>query len=408
MDAKTGEVGIVAPTREREATTFEVIGALSLCHLMNDLMQSLVPAIYPILKTAYQLDFGQIGLITLTFQLTASLLQPAVGLYTDRNPKPFSLVIGMGSTLIGLLCLAVASSYGAILAGAALIGTGSSVFHPEASRIARVAAGGRYGLAQSLFQVGGNFGQACGPLMAAFIVAPRGQGSLAWFSLIALVGMVLLAQIGRWYRDRLIGGRARAASKAPTHVLTRRQVGVAVALLMVLTFSKNVYTSSLTSYYTFYLIERFQLPVRTAQILLFVFLGSVALGTVLGGPLVDRFGRKFVILFSVLGALPFTLALPHVGLAWTVALTVPIGMILASSFPAILVFAQDLLPGRVGVVSGLFFGLAFGMGGLGAAVFGELADHTSIAYVYQLSAWLPALGLVALLLPDLKRYARAA
>ncbi len=404
MDAKTAEQGIVAPDRPPE-TTFAVIGALSFCHLLNDLIQSLVPAIYPILKEAYRLDFGQIGLITLTFQLTASLLQPAVGFYTDRRPQPFSLVIGMGCTLLGLLCLAATSSFGGILLGAGLIGTGSSVFHPEASRIARTASGGRHGLAQSLFQVGGNLGQASGPLLAAFIVVPRGQGSLVWFSVLALVGMGLLDGIGRWYRDRVARSARSGRSTASLPPLSRGRVVVAVALLVLLVFSKGFYTSSLTSYYTFYLIERFGLSVQSAQILLFVFLGSVALGTILGGPLVDRFGRKFVILFSVSGALPFTLALPHVGLAWTVALTVPIGLILACSLPAILVFAQELLPNRVGVVSGLFFGLSFGMGGLGAAAFGEIADRTSIAYVYRLCSWLPAIGLVALLLPDLRRAA---
>lgn len=404
MDAKTAEQGIVAPERPAE-TTFAVIGALSFCHLLNDLIQSLVPAMYPILKEAYRLDFGQIGLITLTFQLTASLLQPAVGFYTDRRPQPFSLVIGMGCTLLGLLCLAATSSFGGILLGAGLIGTGSSVFHPEASRIARTASGGRHGLAQSLFQVGGNLGQASGPLLAAFIVVPRGQGSLVWFSVLALVGMGLLGGIGRWYRDRVARSARSGRSTASLPPLSRGRVVVAVALLVLLVFSKGFYTSSLTSYYTFYLIERFGLSVQSAQILLFVFLGSVALGTILGGPLVDRFGRKFVILFSVFGALPFTLALPHVGLAWTVALTVPIGLILACSLPAILVFAQELLPNRVGVVSGLFFGLSFGMGGLGAAAFGEIADRTSIAYVYRLCSWLPAIGLVALLLPDLRRAA---
>ena len=406
MDAKTGEIGIVAPARSDETTVFAVIAAISFCHCLNDLIQSLVPAIYPIIKDKLALDFGQIGLITFTFQITASLLQPLVGIYTDKKPQPYSLVLGMGLSLLGLLMLSQASTFGLILLAAALIGTGSSVFHPESSRIARAASGGRYGLAQSLFQVGGNFGQAIGPLLAAFIVVPRGQGSIAWFSVAALVAMAFLFGVGRWYAGRLAAALARAAKGAAPSGFTRRRVGFAVAILVLIVFSKNFYTAGFTSYYTFYLIERFGLSVRDAQLCLFVFMGSIAVGTLIGGPIGDLMGRKHVILASVLGALPFTLLLPYANLPWTIALTVPIGLIVASSFPAIIVFAQELMPGRVGVVSGLFFGLSFGMGGLGAAVLGELADKTSIGYVYQVCAWLPAIGVLALLLPDLKKTAR--
>ena len=414
MDMKTAEAGLAAPAiseaapgpvaaslpeRAVEPTVFAIIAGVSVCHAMNDLIQSLVPAIYPLLKTSYGLDFGQVGLITLTFQLTASLLQPFVGLYTDRRPQPFSLVAGMAASLVGLLLLAWANSFGGILAGAALVGVGSSVFHPEASRVARLASGGRHGLAQALFQVGGNFGQAAGPLLAAFIVVPNGQGSVAWCSAAALVAIGVMFVVGRWYRAKLAAPR-RAATAVPATGLSRRRVGFAVALLVVLVFSKNVYTASINSYYTFYLIDRFHLPVQTAQVYLFVFLGSVALGTVIGGPFIDRFGRRAVIRASVLGVLPFTLALPFANEAWTVALTVPIGLILACSLPAILIFALELMPGRVGMVSGLFFGLSFGMGGLGAAVLGEIADHSSIDFVYRLCAWLPAIGVVALFLPN--------
>ena len=403
MDAKTGKAGVVAPPKPDEKTAFAVIAAISFCHGLNDLIQSLVPAIYPILKASYGLDFTQIGLITLVFQVTASLLQPVVGLYTDKRPLPYSLALGMASSLVGLLLLAYATSYGLVLLAAALVGTGSAVFHPESSRIARMAAGRRPGLAQSLFQVGGNAGQAIGPLLAAFIVAPRGQGSLAWFSLAAIVAMLVLVRVGRWYRNALAGALARAGARAAVVAYSRRRIGWTVAILVLLVFSKNFYTAAFTSYYTFYLIERFGVSVSEAQVYLFVFLGAVAAGTVLGGPVGDRFGRKVVILVSVLGVLPFTLALPHVGLGWTVALTVPIGLILASSFPAIIVFAQELLPGRVGVVSGLFFGLSFGAGGLGAALLGILADRTSLGLVYEVCAWLPAIGLLAVLLPNLRR-----
>lgn len=408
MDAKVADPGIVAPAGSRSARPDEgavvgVVAALSVSHFLNDLLQSLVPALYPLLKEAYALDFAQIGLITLAFQLTASLLQPVVGAYTDRRSLPFSLAAGMGATLLGLLLLSRAASFPGILAAATLIGTGSAVFHPEASRIARVASGGRHGMVQSIFQVGGNAGQAAGPLLAAFIVVPLGQGGVAWFSVGAFAAIAILFGVGRWYRGHLVASVARPRPAVARPNLSRRQVAVAVAVLMILVFSKNFYSASLTSYYTFYLIHRFGVPVQTAQVYLFVFLGAVALGTILGGPIGDRFGRKVVIWASIVGVLPFALVLPHVGLIPTVLLTVPIGMIMASSFPAIIVFAQELLPGRIGVVSGLFYGLSFGMAGLGAAVLGELADRTSIEFVYAVCAFLPAIGLVAVFLPNLRR-----
>lgn len=382
-----------------------ILLAISLSHLLNDLMQSLVPAVYPILKAKFSLDFGQIGLISLTFFLTASLLQPVVGIITDRRPMPFSLAMGMGSTLAGLLLLSVAGSFGAILLAAGLIGLGSAVFHPESSRVARMASGGRHGMAQSVFQVGGNAGSAIGPLLAAFVVVRHGQSSIAWFSGVALLAMAVLAMVGRWYRGRVAERRRvpEAVPAAPS--LPRARVVASVAILLLLIFSKYFYMASLSTYYTFYLIDRFHVAVDTAQLLLFVFLGAVAVGTVAGGSLGDRFGRKRVIWASILGVLPFTLALPHANLLWTAILTVPIGLILASAFSAILVYAQDLLPGRVGLVGGLFFGFAFGMGGLGAAVLGELADATSIEHVYALCAYLPAIGLLTVFLPDTRRTA---
>jgi FSR family fosmidomycin resistance protein-like MFS transporter len=384
-----------------ENTAFVVLLGLSFCHLLNDMMQSLLPAIYPILKTSFSLDFGQIGIITFVYQITASLLQPIIGYVTDRKARPYSLAIGMSFTLCGLVLLSVASSFGMILIAAMLVGTGSSVFHPESSRIARLASGGRHGLAQSVFQVGGNMGSAIGPLLAAFIVVGRGQASIAWFSIAAALGIVLLWRVGGWYKRHLAAAAKKAAILMRDHDLSRRQVGVSIGILMALVFSKFFYLASMTSYYTFYLIDKFHVSVETSQVLLFVFLGAVAAGTIIGGPLGDRFGRKYVIWGSILGVLPFTLALPHASLVWTVVLTVPIGVILASAFPAIIVYAQELLPGRVGTVAGLFFGFAFGMGGLGAAVLGELADMTSIGFVYSLCAFLPMIGLLAVLLPNL-------
>ena len=385
--------------------TFAVILSLSFCHLLNDMMQSLVPAIFPLLKADYGLSFAQIGMISLAFQVTASLFQPAVGFYTDKNPQPFSLAIGMGSTLCGLLLMSQATSYPVILMAAALIGLGSAVFHPEASRVARLASGGRYGLAQSLFQVGGNAGTATGPLLAAFIVVPAGQRSIVWFSAIAMLGMVVLFQIGRWYAGRRAampqGSRAKAAVSTALP-LPRRQIGIAIAVLIALLFSKNVYSASMGSYYTFYLIDRFGMAVQNAQLLLFVYLGAVVLGTLLGGMVGDKVGRVPVMWFSILGALPFTLALPYLNLFWTVSFSIIIAMIMASAFSAILVYAQELLPGRVGMVAGIFFGFSFGLGGLGAAALGALADVTSIATVYHVCAFLPLLGLATAFLPRLQ------
>lgn len=382
------------------STQYRVLGAISASHFMNDMLQSLIVAIYPLLKGNYNLSFAQIGLITLAYQCTASLLQPMVGLYTDRKPQPYSLVFGMGSTLCGLLLLANAHSFGMILLAAALVGTGSSVFHPESSRVARMASGGQHGLAQSLFQVGGNAGTATGPLLAALIILPFGQGSLAWFAPVALLAMFVLFQVGNWYAHQHRQQKAKAALASP---LPRNKTIALVTLLMVLVMSKHFYLASITSYFTFYLIHHFGLGVQAAQLHLFVFLAAVAAGTVLGGPIGDRIGRQRVILFSILGVAPFTLLLPHVNLFWTGVLIVPIGFILASAFSAILVYAQELMPGKVGMVSGLFFGFAFGIGGLGAAALGRLADHAGIDFVYQVCAWLPLIGVLALWLPDLKK-----
>jgi FSR family fosmidomycin resistance protein-like MFS transporter len=384
-------------------TTFTILAAISFCHLLNDMMQSLLPALYPMLKSSYSLSFGQIGLLTFTFQVTASLLQPVVGSYTDRKPRPYSLAAGMGFTLAGLVLLAFAGNYALLLIGAAAIGTGSSVFHPESSRVARMASGGQHGLAQSVFQVGGNVGSAIGPLLAAFIVLPRGQGSVAWFSLTAMLGMFVLFRVGHWYKAHGIAQLKPRGGAATAPVHPRRVAG-AIAVLLALIFSKYFYLASLSSYYTFYLISRFHMSVQAAQLRLFVFLAAVALGTIVGGPLGDRIGRKYIIWASILGVLPFTLLLPHANQFWTTVLTVPIGMILASAFPAIVVYAQELLPGRTGTVAGLFFGFAFGMGGIGAAVLGELADAVGIDTVYEVCAFLPLIGLLAALLPDVERH----
>ena len=388
-----------------ETTTFAILLSLSVCHLLNDMNQSLVPALYPVLKQTYRLDFGQIGLIALATQLTASMLQPVVGMVTDRHPQPYSLPIAMGCSLVGLLLLAVAGNYATILFAAALVGVGSSVFHPESSRVARMASGGRHGFAQSLFQVGGSTGSAIGPLLAAFIVVPRGQGSVAWFSAAALLAILLLANVSQWYSRHLSlrGAGAGSARGAAYAVLSRRRVLFAIAVLVALLFSKNVYTSSLSSYYTFFLIHKFGVSVQSAQIHLFVFLGAVAAGTFMGGPIGDRIGRKPVIWFSILGAFPFALMLPYADLFWTGILTVAIGLILASAFSAILVYAQDLLPGRVGTVAGMFFGFSFGLGGLGAAALGQIADWTSIETVYRLCSFLPLIGLLTAFLPDIER-----
>ena len=397
---------IAVPVAPETGTTFAVLVSLSACHLLNDMNQSLVPAIYPVLKQSYSLDFGQIGLITLAFQLTASMLQPVVGMVTDRRAQPFSLPIGMASSLIGLLLLAIAHSYGMILFSAALVGMGSAVFHPEASRVARMASGGRYGFAQSLFQVGGSTGSAIGPLLAAFIVVPRGQGSIAWFSAAALLAILILSQVSLWYaRHPSMQQRRgrRAAVAARVGELSRGKVVWAVVVLLTLLFSKNVYTSSLSSYYTFYLMQKFHVSVANAQVHLFVFLGAVAAGTFAGGPIGDRFGRRPVIWFSILGAAPFAMLLPYAGLWWTGVLSVAIGLILASAFTAILVYAQDLLPGRVGMVAGMFFGFSFGLGGLGAAALGRIADVSSIGAVYQVCSFLPLIGLLTAALPDIEK-----
>jgi MFS transporter, FSR family, fosmidomycin resistance protein len=383
-------------------TVLKVLAAISFCHFLNDTLTSLLPAIYPMLKSALHLSFREVGLITLAYQSTASLLQPVVGIHTDRHPQPYSLAIGMGFLLTGLLFLSTAPSFGMVLISAAMIGTGSSIFHPESSRVARMASGGQPGLAQSLFQVGGNAGTALAPLLAAFVVLPRGQSRIAWFSAAALVGMAVLARVGGWTKANASHRLKSRAAKSGVHSdLPRAKVVLTVGVLMALLFSKFFYLSSINSYYTFYLMQKFGVSVRNAQVHLFVFLASVALGTILGGPVGDRIGRKYVIWYSILGVLPFTLVLPYANLFWTGILTVAIGLILASAFPAIVVYAQELLPGRVGMISGLFFGFAFGMGGIGAAVLGALADRTDIRYVYHVCSFLPAIGLLAAFLPRL-------
>lgn len=388
-----------------ERAAYLVIVGVSLCHFLNDVMQSLLAAIYPLLRDEFSLDFWQIGLMTLVFQVTASLLQPLIGLYTDKRPVPQSLPVGMGSTLCGILLLATASSYPMLLLGASLIGVGSAVFHPEASRVARLASGGKYGAAQSFFQVGGNAGSATGPLLAAFIVVPLGRPSIAWFALAALLGMVILSQVGAWYgRYR----RAHAGRVAPLVAtgLSRRRVTMAIVVLAILVATKNFYTAAITSYYTFFLIERFGLTTQESQIMLFVFLGAMAVGVVIGGPIGDRLGPLWVIWVSILGVLPFTLALPYVDLFWTGVLSVCIGVILASAFPAIIVYAQELVPGRVGMIAGLFFGFAFGVGGLAAAGLGFLADARGIEFVYRICAYLPILGVLTVFLPRRSRPGR--
>lgn len=386
-------------------TAVPVLAALSLSHLLNDIMQSLLPAIYPLLKTNYSLTFFQIGLITFAFHCTASLLQPLVGLYADRRPWAFALTFGTFFTLAGLLGLALAGSFITILLSAALVGIGSSIFHPEASRVARLASGGRYGFAQSFFQVGGNTGTAIGPLIAAFIVVPRGQASIAWLALGGLLATVLLLYVGRWYRDHLASpaAAARSVKFVPASSLSPRRVKLSILVLLALVFSKYIYLVSLTSFYTFYLIHQFGVSVTQSQFYLFLFLGAVAAGTLGGGPVGDRVGFKAVIWVSILGVLPFTLALPHVNLFWTAVLTIPIGLILASAFSAIIVYAQELIPSRVGLVAGMFFGFAFGMAGIGAAVLGHLADRFGIETIYNACAFLPLMGLLAYFLPDIER-----
>ena len=384
---------------------YVVLAGISFSHFLNDTMQSLIASIYPILKDAYALDYAQIGMITLAFQFTASLLQPVVGHFTDKKAQPFSLAIGMGFTLFGLLLLSVAHQYPIILIAAALVGLGSAVFHPESARIARLASGGRYGFAQSVFQLGGSFGTSMGPVLAALIVVPFGQPSIAWFSSIAFLAIVILWRIGAWYKPQIATRKSAAVARHPD-LPDPRRVRMALIVLVALLFSKQLYVSSLSSYYIFYLIEKFQVSTQAAQLYLFLFLAANAAGVFFGGPLGDRFGRKYVIWFSILGALPFTLALPYAGLVGSAVLTIVIGLIISSATSSIIVFAQELMPHRFGMISGVFFGVAFGIGGLGAAVLGKLADHTGIAFVYHVCAFLPALGLLAVFLPKMPRPAR--
>jgi FSR family fosmidomycin resistance protein-like MFS transporter len=389
--------------RIASSTVYSVLIAVTACHMMNDTLQALLLAMYPILRDSYALTFGQIGMITLVFQVTASLLQPLIGHYTDRRPLPYSLPIAPAFTFLGLVLLGMATSYPVILVAAGAIGIGSAIFHPEASRVARIASGGRYGMAQSLFQVGGNIGASIGPLLAAWIILPHGQSSVLWFGAIALTAIGVLSGVGRWYSRHLSPKNTARPTPLVRHNLSSRTVSLSLLILLTLMFSKFVYTSAFSSFYTFYLIDHFRVPVKDAQIYLFVYLGAFAVGTFAGGPIGDRIGRKAVIWFSILGALPFTLALPFANLFWTVVLTVPIGLILASAFSAMVVYAQELLPGRVGMISGLFFGTAFGIAGLSAVPLGYLADHTSITFVFQLCSVLPAIGLLTIFLPGTER-----
>jgi FSR family fosmidomycin resistance protein-like MFS transporter len=391
--------------QQKENLVAIVLFGLCFSHLLNDTIQSLIPAIYPILKTSFNLDFGQIGLITLTFQLTSSLLQPLVGFYTDQKPKPFSLAIGMGVSLCGLLLLSQAWSFGIILLAAGLVGVGSSIFHPEATRLARFSSGGRHGFAQSIFQLGGYMGTAIGPALAALIVVPAGQHSIAWFSIIALLAMFVLARLGLWYKKVSASRQKKASSDSINRpVIGRWKVIAIISVLAALIFSKYFYLASISSYYTFYLIDRFHLSIQNSQMLLFLFLFAVAVGTIIGGPIGDRYGRKLVIWFSILGVAPFTILLPYANLFWTCVLSVVIGLILASAFSAIIVYAQELVPGKVGMIGGVFYGLAFGMGGLGSAVLGKLADLTSITFVYHVCSFLPFIGLLTVFLPNLDRW----
>ncbi|WP_231421157.1 MFS transporter [Pseudomonas sp. Leaf59] len=401
MSTVTVTPSAAAPAPQISPLVMRVLGACALAHLINDLIQAVLPSIYPMLKANYGLSFTQVGLITLTFQLTASLLQPWIGYHTDRHPKPWLLPAGMVCTLVGILMLAFVGSFPAILMAAALVGVGSSTFHPETSRVARLASGGRYGLAQSTFQVGGNTGSAFGPLLAAAIIIPYGQTHIAWFGLFAVFAILVLYGLSRWYRNHLNLFKLKQGGKA-THGLSKGRVTFALVVLAVLVFSKYFYMTSLTSYFTFYLIEKFQLSVSSSQMYLFLFLGAVAVGTFAGGPIGDKIGRKKVIWFSILGAAPFTLALPYVDLFWTAVLSVVIGFVLASAFSAIVVFAQELVPGNVGMIAGVFFGLMFGFSGIGAALLGLLADNHGIEYVYKICSFLPLVGILTILLPSTK------
>jgi FSR family fosmidomycin resistance protein-like MFS transporter len=387
-----------------QKTIYPILFAISFSHLLNDTIQSLIPSIYPILKSNYHLSFAQIGLITFTFQMSASLLQPFVGLYTDKKPQPYSLAIGMGFTLTGLVVLSISHHFYLVLVSVALIGIGSSVFHPESSRMAHAAAGNQRGLAQSIFQLGGNLGSSIGPLLAAWIIVPQGQTSIVWFSLVALLAIFILTKVGNWYKNYVLRSITRQKNKADVWhpSFSKGKVTFSVVILLVLIFSKYFYLASLTSYFTFYLINKFHVGIQTSQIYLFIFLFSVACGTIIGGPLGDRFGRKYVIWFSILGTAPFSLLLPYANLLWTGILIVPIGLILSSAFPAILVYAQELIPGKIGMVSGLFFGFAFGMGGIGSALLGNLADNTSIIYVFHVCAFLPLIGIITGFLPNIE------
>nr|WP_068891031.1 MFS transporter [Pedobacter panaciterrae] len=387
-----------------QKTVYSILFTISFTHLLNDMMQSVIPAVYPLLKETFKFSFTQIGMITFTFQLTASLLQPFVGFYTDRKPRPFSLAMGMGFTLIGLIMLSMASSFFLILISVSLIGMGSSVFHPESSRVAYLASGGKKGLAQSIFQLGGNAGGAIGPLLAALIVMPYGQFYIIWFALAAILAILVLIQVGKWYQGHLYLKKTNPAVASVDNgpAISKRRVTISLTILMVLIFSKYFYMASMTSYFTFYLIEKFHVSVQQSQLYLFAFLAAVAAGTVIGGPLGDRFGRKYIIWISILGAAPFTLLLPYVGLMWTVILAILIGVIISSAFSAILVYATDLVPGKVGMIAGLFFGFAFGMGGVGSAVLGWLADRTSIEYIFKVCAFLPLIGIITGFLPNIE------
>lgn len=403
----TTSPAIIDPKTLAQTTVYSILFTISFTHLLNDMMQSVIPAIYPLIKDNYHLSFTQIGLITFTFQLTASLLQPFVGHFTDKTPRPYSLAIGMGFTLTGLIALSLAHSFGAILVSVSLIGMGSSVFHPESSRVAHLASGGKKGLAQSIFQLGGNAGAAIGPLLAALIVVPYGQFNIIWFGLAAVLGILVLVRVGGWYKGHLDLKKKSKTVHAPHQTLSRSRVTISLAILMVLIFSKYFYMASMSSYFTFYLIDKFHVTVQQSQIHLFIFLASVAAGTLLGGPLGDRFGRKYIIWISILGVAPFTLLLPYANLFWTGMLSVVIGLIISSAFSAILVYATELVPGKVGMIAGLFFGFAFGMGGLGSAVLGKLADATSVAYVFKVCAFLPLLGIITGFLPNIEQPKRA-
>jgi FSR family fosmidomycin resistance protein-like MFS transporter len=404
MQSTVSPVQTDAPKQTAEKLVLSILLAAAFCHFLNDMVQSLIPAIYPILKKSFHLDFAQVGMITLTYQITASLLQPLIGHFNDRHPRPYSLAVGMGFTLVGLVALSRVSTYPTLLMGAALVGVGSAVFHPESSRVVRMVSGGQHGFAQALFQVGGNAGSSLGPLLAAFIiVGANGQSRLAWFSVVALLGIIVLARVGAWSKTNRPPVRKSATGNTGLHpFLSQGKVYWSVAVLIALMFSKFFYLSSLNSYYTFFLISKFHLSVRDAQIHLFMFAGAIAAGTIIGGPIGDRIGRKYVIWCSILGVLPFTLALPYANLFWTGILSMVIGVILASAFSAILVYAQELMPGKIGMVSGLFFGFAFGIAGVGAALLGNLADHTSITFVYRLCSFLPAIGLLTGFLPNLE------